>query len=279
MPFTTFTKRLPLFLICGALGIAATLAPLGCSDTPDATTGTRLALAIRVGTEEGTAAITNQKGWTIVLSKAHVATGAFYFFEGSPIFSWAPPSVRGGGKVHQLFGDGIAHAHPGHYVAGEARGQMLAPTSIDLLKADTTYPNAEGTSGITRSATFSFSSPATGPFANDLGASVVVLEGTATKAGASRIFRAEVGTADVLHDGQLIVEGCPFEEANVQSNGTVFVKIRLSTWLGQVEFDEVKPSTDGKPVLLDPSSTAFNQLVRGVKVGAAYTFSYKAVSQ
>lgn len=265
-----------------ALGLVAgsfmVLAPAACSNGEDTTTGKRLSVAIRVGSVERSVPFVNAKGWKVALSKAAVATGALYFYQGAPIFSSVQrrraPRASHASLRDFVFGRGLAHAHPGHYVAGEARGQMTQNSSADLLAADTEYPSGEGISGVVRSATFSFSSPATGPVAADLASSVVVLEGTATKLDQTRIFRAEVSPADVLHDGQLIVEGCPFAEADMQSNGTISLKVSLKQWLDQVDFDDVPASKDGKPALVDPSSVAFNQLARGVKVGASYTFTF-----
>jgi hypothetical protein len=251
-----------------ALASAALVAgPVACSDSEGSgTTGRRVALDVQIAASPASKQFTNAKGWTISLTKAAVSTGAFYFYDGAPLFA-AGGQPRTRGFVRAAF------AHPGHYVAGNARGEMLSPSSADLL-AGAVLGSGDGVTGMVRSATFAFSTPATGPMAAELGASVVVLEGTATKDAETRVFRAEIA-ADEMKDGtgDLAIEGCPFESADMQSDGTVTITIDLPMWLQQVDLTEVPASTDGKPVLLT-TGVARNQLVRGAKGGLSYRFAY-----
>ena len=61
-----------------------------------------------------------------------------------------------------------AFAHPGHYVPGNAKGEMLTAYSADLL-AGGMLGTGDGVTGLVRSATFSYATPATGPAAAELG--------------------------------------------------------------------------------------------------------------
>ena len=144
---------------------------------------------------------------------------------------------------------------------------------MDLL-AGATIGGGDGVTGMVRSATFAFSTPTTGPMAQELGANAVVLEGSATKDAETRVFRAEI-VADELKDakGSLAIEGCPFETTDMQSDGTVTVTIDVPMWLQQVDLAEVPASADGSPVLLS-AGVARNQLVRSVKGGLSYRFAY-----
>lgn len=245
--------------------------PVACSDEGSGTTGRRIALDVEIAASPESKAFTNAKGWSVTLTKAAVATGAFYFYDGETMFAGAsprlPPRRGGGGLVRSAF------AHPGHYVPGNAKGEMLTASSADLL-AGGALGRGDGVTGAVRSATFGFGAPAVGPLAAELGSSVIVLEGTAKKDAATRVFRAEIAP-DELKDAKGVpqIEGCPFEIADMQGDGTVKITVKLTTWLDQVAFDDVPEGADGAPAPLG-EGLARNQLVRGVKGALGYTFAY-----
>jgi hypothetical protein len=242
--------------------------PLGCSDDDGSgTTGRRIALDVKIAASPDSKQFTNAKGWNVTITKATVATGAFYFYDGETLFAGAPRGRDGVGFVKSAF------AHPGHYVPGNAKGQMLTPSSADLL-AGGTLGNGDGVTGLVRSATFSFSTPAAGPVAAELGTNVIVLEGSATKNAESRSFRVEIEPDEVKDTkGMTQIEGCPFASTDMESDGTVMITVKLPIWFDQVAFEDVPKSTDGKPVLV-ADGLARNQLVRGTKGGLAYSFAF-----
>ncbi len=247
-----------------------------CASSSD-TTGRRIVLETKITAgAEATKAFTNSQGWSVSLNKLVLSTGPFYYFDGATIFSRTFPVKKSPlDRVEEWMGIRVAYAHPGHYIAGNARGQMLIPSSVDLRAGDSDLARGEGVTGIVRSATFSYSTPATGPLASELGVHVAVIEGTATKGGDSRSFRAEIEASDLANTkNALAIEGCPFNEADMQADGTVTVNIKLPLWFDQVEFDSVPQSTDGKPVVIPASAIARNELVRGMKAGDGYVFSY-----
>lgn len=251
-----------------ALASVAGSIPLSACGVEDATTGKRIALDVEIAASPESRRFTNAAGWDITVTKALVATGALTYYDGATILARREPwsFVR------------PAHAHPGHYVPGNAKGEMLAASSADLL-AGGVLGSGAGISGPVRSATFAFQAPAEGPFAGELGTNVVVLEATGTKGAETRAFRVEIAAKEVENaGGRTQIEGCPFLEADMQGDGTVSIAVNLMLWLDQVELDAVPEQADGSAVLLG-DGLARNQIVRGVKVGVAYVFSYRARAQ
>ncbi len=255
-------------VVAFALGSLVVPAPIGCS-SDEGTTGKRVAFDFAVaGSPAAKSAFTNAQGWSVTLERAALSTGNMTFFDGATIFSQATPAWSFAGRA--------AFAHPGHYVAGEARGEVRASSSVDL-RTGGVVGRGGGVSGIVRSATFSFGVPPQGPLAGELAGSVAVLEGTARKGAETRLFRAAISAEDVKDTkGAPIIEGCPFVEADVQSDGRVSLTVKVETWFDEVDFAELAPSGDGKPVTLPPGSLARNTLVRGMKAGTAYVFTWEA---
>lgn len=258
-------------LLAGAFAGASLVAgaPAGCA-ADEGTTGKRVALELRVtGSAGARAPFTNATGWTVTLDRALLATGPMTFFDGATIFSRAP--ARG-----LSFGGRAAFAHPGHYVPGEARGEVGVASSVDL-RGDTVVGAGAGVSGVVRSATFRFGAPPSGPFAGELAGNVVVLEGTAVRGPETRRFRAEVSASEVLDTaGAPAVEGCPFAETDVEGDGIVTLTVKVEVWFDQVDFADVAPGAAGAPAVLAPGSFARNALTRGMKAGTPYAFAFRA---
>lgn len=284
----TIARRATLGLLAVVCLIGS---PIGCGDDGGGTTGRRVALEVRIASPSAVTAFASSSGWTVELTKAELSTGAMYFFDGAPLLSGVVPGPSPARRlfgvratdVRGLFGVRAAHAHPGHYVRGEARGELLAPTSVDL-RTSTSLGVGTGVTGMTRSATFSFHAPATGPFAASLGGSVVLLEGTATRGADARRFRAEIGAEDLgatagrgsggASAEPVSIEGCPFAEVDVQADGVVTVTVDVALWFDQVDFTDVAVAADDVPVTLGPDDVARRALVRGMKAAAAYDFTY-----
>ena len=258
-------------LVLGCMAVA------GCSSSSDTTTGKRIALDTKITTDPpATQSFANSQGWSISLRKATISVGPLYYFDGATIFSYAAPKRKTPwDRIEEFLGIGVAYAHPGHYIPGNAKGQMLSPTSVDLVSGAVALPVGDGVSGIVRSATFSYNVPPTGPQASALGSHLAVLEGTATKGSDSRVFRAEIDDADVRNtENAIAVEGCPFTETDMEGDGVVTLTIKLPLWFDQVEFDSIPASTDGNPVLMPAETIGRKELVRGMKAGDGYVFSY-----
>ncbi len=257
--------------------LIALLALVACGTASDGgTSGKRVAFTVKVtGSPEAKAPFTNAQGWTIGLTKAVIGTGALYFYDGATIFSRNESKRRSPSeRLWEALGERTAFAHPGHYIPGNARGEYLNPAVVDL-RGDTVLGQGNGVSGLVRSATFSFLPSTVGPLAAEIGSHVAVLEGTASKGAETRIFRADIDAADIQNTKQSpAVEGCPFEQADVQADGTVTVTINVRQWFDQVEFDSMPKSADGRPVTFPTTAIGRSELVRGMKAGLAYNFKY-----
>lgn len=236
------------------------------------TTGKRVKLSTRVlGEDRARAPFKNSVGWTVTLSKAHVSTGPLYYFDGDPIFSRVQRPLD---RLRGVFLPRLAHAHPGHYVAGNAKGEMTTPSSVDLLGPPNALAAGSGVSGPYRSARFTYASPARGPFATQLGNHAVVVEGSATDGTKTVKFRSSADLGDLLDSyNEPKLEGCVFSPAEVSGDGTVTVTVLPSVWFDQVDFVDL--ASDGSTVEL-AGTAAFNGLTRGLKKGTAYVFSYAA---
>lgn len=253
-----------------ALGATLFQGPVACSSSSDSTTGKRITLDVDIApTPESTHAFTNAYGWSVTIDKALVATGPLYYYDGATIFS-ERDSVTG------WFGIRSAYAHPGHYIPGDAVGQMLVASSADLMKGTTRLGSGDGVTGTFRSATFSFQTPAQGPLASSLAGNAAAIEGTATKGADTRTFRAEVTAEEILNtESKPAVEGCPFIEFVVADSGVVTIHVALPLWFDQVDFSTLPVPAAGQPAEPFPKdSEARNGLVRGMKAGLGYTFTY-----
>lgn len=258
-------------------GASLSLVAGGCGDEPGSTAGARVTLGTRV--ESGvdvSGKFVNARGWSLTLSKALVATSAFYYFDGAPPTLAHGPSPAVPRGLGRLFGIGLAHAHPGHYQAGNAMGQQLESTSYDLMQGPILLGPGEGVTGRYRSGSVLFGSPAQGPFASELGDRVLVLEGEASKGEETRLFRASASAEEVTNaNGTVGVEGCVFAEADVEGTGTVVLRMNPAVWLDQVDFMDVPASTGGPEDLPagGPAQQAFTLL--GVTRASAYAFSFE----
>lgn len=267
-------KRFGIATFAGPLlFLSATMlsASLGTSCT-STTAEKRVSYATRIVAADAVEApIVNAYGWSLMLTKAAVSVGPLYYWNGSPSFASNTPK-----NDFRFFGIRSAFAHPGHYIAGDAMGEMLTPSSVDLALGEATLPSGAGVSGIYRSARFTFADKPVGDAVGALEGHVVVLEGEGTKDTMTRHFRAELDVADMLDaSGEPRVEGCAFEgEPDVQADGTITIRVVMSLWLDQLELDAIPESADGKPVLLPRDSTAFRAIQRGVRKAAALQFQY-----
>lgn len=292
------TSRRAALALTGTVAASLTLAACasdgggtgGGGDDGETTTGKRVELEVVVQ-RTGQLDFTNEEGWEIRLSRALVSVGPLYFFEGEPIESatdalLVPPSralPRDLARPRDLWdraGElllGTAHAHPGHYVEGEARGEMLTPTSVDLAAQPLSIGLGQGITGLVRSARFGWTSPAQGPFASDLGALVVVLEGRAKKGDEERWFRLEATRDEALDAaGELRVDGCVFDAFEVTGNGYVTLGIDPSVWLAGSDFTDAPAGAAGTNELVPVGTQPFNAFERGLKKGGAYHFFFTA---
>lgn len=258
-----------------SFGLVSLFPLMACgSDSSGATTGKRIVLHTSATAEAATkATFTTGFGWDVTLGKAAVAVSGLYYFDGPPPTAMrARPGARE--RLAGLF-IGTAWAHPGHYQAGTALGQvtLTAPSTIDLFApSPTALADGEGVTGIYRSARFVLAAVApTDPL---LDGHVAVLEGRATKhdgtSPAPIFFRLVADYADIsgsINNGA--VDGCVLEEATVTESGSIAVEIKPSVWVNLVDFSKIEAGTATNPT--EARSSGFSQ---GVTQLSAYRFSY-----
>jgi hypothetical protein len=215
-----------------------------------------------------------ETGWTVQLDKAAFSLGALYYFDGEPAF------VQGQQRplwqqLARALGPSVAHAHPGHYLAGMALGQVITPAYADLLAGRVVLPDGDGITGLYRSARLTLAAPTAEPALSLLGGQVAVVQGVARKAQQTVYFKLSASFADVARSvtkGQ--VEGCAFDEVEVEDDGTVSVTIEPHVWFNLVDFTGVAPGAPAAPTEIAAGETAQIAFALGLVQLSAYHFSY-----
>jgi hypothetical protein len=265
-------------LCAGALlpGAGALVGGCGSDGDGSGTSGKRVALKTKLASApELTAGFTTGKGWDVKLTRALVSTGPLYYYDGVPAVVRRAPHRSPRERLASLLGLGIAHAHPGHYLPGDARGQVFVGASVDLFDGPADLPQGDGISGPYRSATFSLAQGSPGPAAAALGAAVVVTEGAATKGGATVYFRLSATYADVTANAtEGRITGCAFDEVDVQDDGLVTATISPSFWFNLVGFESIAPGTAEAPTAVAEGDKAQIEFALGLAQIGAYHFTY-----
>jgi hypothetical protein len=261
-----------LTLVTAAIVVVA----VGACGGEEGTTGRRVVLHTRLVTDaQGAGPFVASSGWSITLRKAAIATGPLYYFDGAPAITQAQGARRRWLAV--LSPIGTAHAHPGHYAAGRSKGQMLMPAVADLLASPITLADGDGITGVVRSGTFSFAPPPAGEAATALEGHAAVVAGAASKDGKTVHFAFNVDFSEIsktAKDGQ--VAGCPFNEVDVEGEGTVTVTVKPRVWFNLVDFAELAPGSAEAPTLVPRDSTAAIAFALGLAQLSAYQFSFSS---
>jgi hypothetical protein len=258
------------------LGIA--LCCVACSgDQRETTTGKRITLHTVV---QGDAAVAEPfvtgTGWNVTLSSAALAIGGLYYFDGTPAFVRLDPPRRPLLRRLERLLIGVAYAHPQHYVAGNALGQMTSSTSADLLAGPSSLPDGEGVTGTYRSARLLLPERNAGPLADELDSHVAVAAGVATKDDKTVYFRVHADLADIMKTSPAgEIDGSVFDEVAVEAEGTVTLTIKPSTWFNLVDFGDVEPGTAEAPTALVPGEAAHIGFALGVAQLSAYHYAYE----
>ncbi|HEY6880041.1 MAG TPA: hypothetical protein VI299_18580 [Polyangiales bacterium] len=253
-----------------ALWLLPWLLACGGSDT---TTGRPIALANAVrAAPEIAGPFATETGWTVQLSKAAVSIGALYYFDGEPAFVRREAPTR---WLASALGLGIARAHPGHYFAGIAVGQMTTPSFADLLADTTMLPAGDGISGAFRSARLQLATAEREPALSMLGGGVAIAEGIARNGTREVFFRVRASFDDVARSvSQGAVDGCVFEEADVEGDGVVTMTVVPHVWFNLVDFTDVAAGSTVAPTELTAGSTAQIAFSLGVAQLSAYRFAF-----
>jgi len=252
-------------------GVVAVAFVVGCGDSSGTTAGKRIELRAKAAPVANFSAFTTGFGWDVTLTRAAVAVSALYYFDGPPPTAFRTPTNRE--KIERFIGLGTAWAHPGHYQAGTALGQSIfpAPTAVDLFATPTALASGDGITGIYRSARFVFAQSA--PVDTSLSGHIALVEGKAVKHGtadAPVFFRLIADYADLSQNvNNGAVDGCVFNETDIEADGEVTVTVKPSVWLNLVDFSKIAAGTEEAPT--ETTNAGFSQ---GVTQLSAYQFSY-----
>lgn len=277
-PYRTPRRALTLAaagVLASAVGLVSSALLLQACGS-DTTSGKRVVLHTRLTLEPSAASgFATAAGWNVTLSQAMLAMGPVYYFDGAPPLEVARNS-RDWQRAARWLGLGTAHAHPGHYVAGNAMGQMLEASGVDVLGGVTELPDGDGVSGTYRSGRFTFRAATVGALSAELGENVALVAGSAEKEGQElRFFVASAELSDVAKSaakGQ--VEGCEFSEVDVEADGTVTVVVNPAVWFNLVDFSAIEPGSAEAPSSFPAGSQPKIAFAQGLAQLSAYKFSY-----
>jgi hypothetical protein len=195
-------------------------------------------------------AMPTDSGWTVTDVQGTVSVSSVRFFSGKVLISRRSP-------LDWLIS--TAHAHPGHYEAGAALGELLTPLELDLSRRDAVEW------GTVSAVTGSYGSA-------ELGwATGVRARGTATKGG--QTVRFDTG----LLTPSKPLSAIPFEHVMTTAPGRVRLELDLGVLLSRVDFAQTLALPDAQGVTsLDRGSPAFNGFDRGVTDTSSYRFTWQS---
>ncbi|HEV8551207.1 MAG TPA: hypothetical protein VGQ57_19300 [Polyangiaceae bacterium] len=247
---------------------------LGCSAENQKTAGKRVILRTAMSAAPVATTFTTGFGWDVTLEAAAVALNGLYYFDGTPPTArlQAPrPAWRD--RLTGLF-IGTAWAHPGHYQAGTALGQVMfdEPRALDLFSPPGGLPDGDGVTGTYRSARFVL--PPAAPRDAVLEGHLALAIGTATAhdepSGKPVHFKLVADPSDIAQDvNDGAVDGCVFDETNVEGDGTVTFDVKPTVWLNLVDFSKLAPGSEDEPT--EAHDAGFSQ---GVAQLSAYHFAF-----
>lgn len=267
-----------LSLVTSAAALGLALSIEACSS--GATSGNRVVLDTRVELAPNGQSFTTARGWDVSLSRILISTGPLYYFDGAPPLARVAPRLRRKAWPSPLDALGVSEAlaHPGHYKAGEALGQMLESWSVDLLAGGAELPAGDGVTGVYRSASFSFTSPPEGPLANAMESHAAIVEGVAERAGMAPLrFAATADLADIERSAANgYIDGCQFDELDIERSGRVSVRVNPKIWFDLVDFAELAPAAGDAVVHFPDGSQPKIAFALGLAQLSAYEFSFSA---
>ncbi|MDX2009645.1 MAG: hypothetical protein SFW67_05625 [Myxococcaceae bacterium] len=190
-------------------------------------------------------------GWTLSDVRGVASFASVRFFEGQVLIT------RRRSPLDWLVS--TAHAHPGHYEAGAALGELLEPLELNLAGGEP--------------ATWGTVNAVTGRYGSvELGwATGVRVLGTATKGSES--VRFDTGVLAPTKPLSAIA----FEHTMTTAEGTVRLELDLGVLLSRVDFGKTLSTPDAQGLTpLDRASPAFNGFERGVTDTTSYRFTWQS---
>jgi hypothetical protein len=245
----------------------------GCStEGAGGTTGQRITLATRFQPHAHVSAtFTTGTDWEVRLHAASLAIEGLYYFDGPPAFARLERTPV---EWLKRFVIGTAYAHPQHYVAGNALGQMVTPTSVDLFEP-ARLPEGTGVTGVFRSGRVKLPDLSAGPHANVLDGHVASARGMATKGDRIVHFRVAAALSDLQRTSPSAeIDGCVFEKIDVTRDGTVTLTVTPRVWFNLVDFSTVESGSEDAPTDIVIGQIAHRAFALGVAQLSAYHFGY-----
>jgi hypothetical protein len=189
-------------------------------------------------------------GWTLTDVQGTASLSSVRFFSGKVLITRRSPLD---------WFISTAHAHPGHYEAGAALGEVLTPLEVDLSRTEPVeWATANAVTGSYGSAEVGW-------------AMGVRLRGTATKAG--QVVRFDTGFLTPAKP----LSAIPFEHTMTTSPGRVRLEIDLGELLSRVDFAQTLSTPDAQGVTtFDRGSPAFNGFDRGVTDTTSWRFTWQS---
>jgi len=228
-------------------GVLVLAAAVSCGSTG----GALIVLPFRAGGQQagGPLTFTALSGWTVTLQTAKIALGPFYFNN-------VPPSIdafRNGTVIIQVTRQVVVDAlDPSlHDIPGGADGETGRSIAVEigLFPPDTTQPSSAR---------------------SQLGGSVGLVAGTATKGGTTVAFSGPV-TIDTNTPQTPLVAAARVRGAVVDLDFTadpqaVELRVDPTHWFDSVDFSQLLQGTPTNGVFTWTSNTPFmNSLIQGVK--------------
>jgi len=261
-------------LVVALFGLFVTSQP-SCTSS---TAGKEIAFSAAIGgaTTGNTAprgAFTTYAGWSVTLSKALVAVGPLYVYEGAP-------QTR---LLKDIFSIPTAEACPTHaqYSKGAVLGEVLQQYVVDLLGEPTDLGSVAGIAGTGRTLELHLHPPgevAPGASAIDvrsLEGDTLRLEGVATKGDATVPFIVRLTLPDqgLMRIVESIGADVELSDAS-QRPGRLLIEPMLDGWFASVEFDSLTRQ-EGAVFVVSDDTQAWAALVRGVRSRQSYRVSWR----
>lgn len=204
----------------------------------------------------------SEMGWTVTLDTALFGVGPLRFFEGT-----VPLAVRLERWLYLPFG-GTALAHPGHYVPGEALGELVEGRVIDLLAGPILLGDVSAVTGEYGSLQLDLTPLAAEADPDGL------LEGHSLRVK-GRATHTDGRVVDFEASGDLskAIEAIRAQQTVVVPSRPVTITVDLGTWVQRIAFDTAA-AVEGAPSTFLPETQAYNALIRGASDNGGYVVTW-----
>ena len=218
---------------------------------------------------------TTDTGWRVVLTSARMVLGPIYLFENPSPLQPGPT-----GRWWRRLGEVLlptAHAHETFFSGGQVLGEWDREVVFELLGeggATRVLGRAPGIAGRARSFSLLLQPPSRtlGAEAASLEGHSVVLEGTASREGTSRAFRATLDFPPPLEMQR--VEFVPME-VELEDEGLLVVELQPHRWFEGALFERLEVPAGGGGVEVSPESQVHRALRVNVRRHTAFSATWE----